>query len=287
MQKTIEMKCIENVIECIKMSNGEKKKFYQNIYDIIKNYQSLHELIKEPETVPVKPITDENLNFIAYLANKHNGYIFGGSIRDSICNPDSSYNDIDIWFKTKQDFENFKVEFNQNLYSKILEKLSDSERKIFLLNISKNDEIKNEYPFRVHKLKYIFDNYLEKDIDCVVSEYFPVNDFTMNDLIYDGISINHFTFDDKLKKETINDILNKKTYMYHGVTIPSKRYDKFVERGWQIFSMERKEYNNLMYKKYNILNDIKSNVSKTYITEAIYKYIKNDLNINKNIYIYL
>ena len=49
-------------------------------------------------------------------------------------------------------------------------------------------------------LKYIF--------DCVVSEYFPVNDFTMNDLIYDGT--------------TINDILNtsgqnlEKTYMYHG-----------------------------------------------------------------------
>ena len=76
------------------------------------------------------------------------------------------------------------------------------------MNVSKNHETKDEYPFLVHKLKYIFDDGLEKDIDCVVSEFFPVNDFTMNDLIYDGTTINHFTFDDKLKKEIINDILN-------------------------------------------------------------------------------
>ena len=34
------------------------------------------------------------------------------------------------------------------------------------------------------------DDGLEKNIDCVVSEFFPVNDFTMNDLIYDGTTIN-------------------------------------------------------------------------------------------------
>ena len=252
MQKTIEMKCIENVIECIKMSNGEKKKFYQNIYDIIKNYQNLEEIVKVPKKVPEKTITDEHLKFIGKLAIKHNGYVFGGSIRDSLCNLDSSYNDIDIWFKKDEDFENFKLELNQNIYSKILEKLTDSEKKIFNMSISKNDETKTEYPFLVHKLKYIFDDGLEKQIDCVVSEFFPVNDFTMNDLIYDGTNINHFTFDDKLKEETINDILNKKTYMYHGARFRLKttgRYSKFVERGWQIIFMEPEESNELIYKK--------------------------------------
>lgn len=33
---------------------------------------------------------------------------------------------------------------------------------------------------------------------------------TMNELIYDGITINHCTFDDKLKEKTINDIFKKK-----------------------------------------------------------------------------
>ena len=115
-----------------------------------------------------------------------------------------------VWlFKKNQDFENFESELNENIYLKILEKwskykkLSEHEKKF----IYKNNETKDEYPFRVHKLKYIFDD-LEKDIDCVVNEFFPVNDFTMNDLIYDDTTINHFTFDDKLKKETINDILN-------------------------------------------------------------------------------
>ena len=92
MQKTTEIKLIENMINLIEISDGLKKNFYQNIHDIIKNYQSLEQVVKVSE----KTITDEHLKFIANLAIEHNGYVFGGSIRDSLCNSDSSYNDIDI-----------------------------------------------------------------------------------------------------------------------------------------------------------------------------------------------
>ena len=64
------------------------------------------------------------------------------------------------------------------------------------MSILKKYEIKDEYRL-IHKLKYIFDN------SCMVCKIFSVND-----LIYDGTTRNYFTFDDKLKKETINDILN-------------------------------------------------------------------------------
>ena len=103
MQKTIEMKCIENLMDLIENSDWLKKNFYENIHDIIKSFQSLQEV----EKVPEKTITDEHLKFIGKLAIKHDGYVFGDSIRDSLFNPDSSYNDIDIWFKKDQDFENF------------------------------------------------------------------------------------------------------------------------------------------------------------------------------------
>ena len=147
------------------------------------------------------------------------------------------------------------------------------------MNVSKNHETKDEYPFLVHKLKYIFDDGLEKDIDCVVSEFFPVNDFTMNDLIYDGTNINHFTFDDILKKETINDILNKKTHMYHGARsrLSNGRFSKFIERGWQINYMKEKESNLLMSKKFsNKLDVFKAN--NRYITHAMYNHL---INMNK------
>ena len=45
------------------------------------------------------------------------------------------------------------------------------------------------------------------------------------------------------------------------------RFSKFIERGWEIFFMEEKESNDLMSKKVN--------TSKEYITQTIYKYIKN------------
>ena len=148
------------------------------------------------------------------------------------------------------------------------------------MNIPKNNETKDEYPFRVHKLKYIFDDDLEKDIDCVVSEFFPVNDFTMNDLIYDGTTINHFTFDDKLKKETINDILNKKTYMYYGARWKlnaNGRYSKFIERGWNIIFMSKKKSNELIYKKIpNVSFNFETHIG--IVSHATYNFFKKRIN---------
>ena len=67
MQKTTEIKLIENMINLIEISDGLKKNFYQNIHDIIKNYQSLEQVVKVSE----KTITDEHLKFIANLAIEH------------------------------------------------------------------------------------------------------------------------------------------------------------------------------------------------------------------------
>ena len=133
------------------------------------------------------------------------------------------------------------------------------------MNIPKNHETKDEYHFLVHKLKYIFDDSLKKDIDCVVCEFFPVNDFTMNDLIYD-----------KLKEEIINDILNKKTYLYHGARTRIKtngRYSKFLERDWNIIHMKQKESDDLMCKKLNIISEDFSFYSKA-ISHATYNFLK-------------
>ena len=69
-------------------------------------YQNLEKVVKVPE----KTITDEHLRFIAKLAIKH-------SIRDSLCNPDSSYNDIDICLDLSDASKKIKI---LKIYSKIL-----------------------------------------------------------------------------------------------------------------------------------------------------------------------
>jgi hypothetical protein len=180
-----------------------------------------------------------SIDWILKFASYHNGKFFGGYVRDVIvprmkdpkCNV--SFKDVDIWFRTDKDADNF-VELMKNTF--------ELHRGLF-----PRENNSTEYKFKRTQY-YVLNNVCNFNIDVVVSEKFPVNDFNVNLLTYyiiDGVKVlksmgfnnKDFLIECIHKKETFIlysyvEQLNSKD---HRSRAHIKRFnERYIAKGWTI-----------------------------------------------------
>ena len=183
-------------------------------------------------------------NNVCNIIYKCNGKVFGGFVRDflykyslltenekSTFTPKIDFNDfkdIDVWVKTKEDKD------------KLIKMLTENEY-ITFSDIQQLDG--TLYPFNIYKYTISKNREWFTFLDIVVSEFYPVNDFSINLLSYDGkefnvenpcilIAKNYNTIISYTKDEIIKQIINRYTYILPdfkvvGSHIRSQRIDKF------------------------------------------------------------
>jgi len=103
------------------------------------------------------------------------------------------FKDIDVWFTTIRQKDifldllkilNMSLSHNNDEYTmKKQNTLSDKPETNTGSNIT---GFHRSYPFKVFRYHLTMDNKFQSFIDIVVSDYFPVNDFSVNLLSYDG-----------------------------------------------------------------------------------------------------
>jgi len=132
---------------------------------------------------------------ISSIANKHDGYVFGGIVRDLyVRNRDAK--DIDIWFEDEKKIDLFIAE------------LVTVNVKVKFYSYRSTENI---YGFSNKKYTFTFedDDYYQIVflVDIVWNETFPCNDFHANSLILIGDEIAHLD-NDRLTCESIITMIN-------------------------------------------------------------------------------
>lgn len=136
-------------------------------------------IICKTTTLTAKDVIDQ-VDEIILCAAKHNGKVFGGYVRDVIvpmkfhkCTTlGVDFNDLDFWFTKQEDADNFVKEM-ELLSSDDFNQTGGTER----------------YPFKVQHHKFNINNsYI--CVDVVVSDFYPVCDFSVNLLSWDGKDLN-------------------------------------------------------------------------------------------------
>lgn len=105
------------------------------------------------------------------VLTKHNGYIFGGYVRNIIVpvmngKNARGYKDIDVWFQNQHDADNFAKEL-------------DLEYNCFMNDMIISCDI--TYPFS--RAQYFIDGVV---MDIIVCDILPVNDLNVNQLVYNS-----------------------------------------------------------------------------------------------------
>ena len=123
-------------------------------------------------------------NLLGHIA-KYNGYVYGGFVRDFLVpglvygeNLSSlDFKDIDIWFSDQSQADNFIQSFNQQNSAKLIDNKSRANQKPV-------EEYGCGHPFTRHKFYFSFDKIPLFMVDVVVAKQLPVNDFSVNLLIF-------------------------------------------------------------------------------------------------------
>lgn len=187
-----------------------------------------------------------------------NGLIFGGFIRDflvyNINNTITDFKDIDIWFKNEEDKEELLQQLEKNGFVKVHmlpEPFSYTERdpgRLYGFN-------REPFMFESNNIKFI--------LDLVICPYFPVCDFSVNCLTYDGENFKYNKpykcltkgeieedFDLSLEKILVQ-IRKKETIIFNGYidpdfskikdvnvkifqSLPKRRVDKIKSKGFTV-----------------------------------------------------
>lgn len=187
-----------------------------------------------------------------------NGLIFGGFIRDFLVynmnNTITDFKDIDIWFKNEEDKEKLLQQLEENGFTEVHmlpERLNYTERdpgRLYGLN-------RQPVMFKSNNIKFI--------LDFVICSYFPVCDFSVNCLTYDGENFKYNKpykcltegeteedFDLSLK-DILLQIMRKETIIFNGYidpdfskikdvnvrifqSLPKRRVDKMKSKGFTV-----------------------------------------------------
>jgi len=202
--------------------------FNKDVYDLDEDYKSV--LLSGQTRIIKDDIKLSDIKFKHYksLTNKilpfittNNGYIFGGFVRDFIINKEM-FNDIDIWFKTIEDADNFinnmKKEYNF-IYNE------------FGFDFHYKNNAPSTYILHINDEKILF--------DIFVSNTLPVDDSPINMFLYPTENVlqyehyyknNNFEiYCENLIKLHLCPILN-----YDNSFTRLDRFLKLRERGWYI-----------------------------------------------------
>lgn len=142
------------------------------------------------------------------IAGIYDGRVFGGFVRNVLVpmkfnKPSPGYKDVDLWFKTQEDAEQY---------------IKNMGNKLSLINlITKNiDNCDIKYPFD----RTVF--YLHKRIiiDIIVCSHLPVDDWHVNQLTFSSKE-GFESFGDDSVESLIDDIIQKKVKLLYN--IPEKK----------------------------------------------------------------
>jgi len=114
---------------------------------------------------------NKDILYLCELLRKFNGKLYGGIVRSFFLRGEDT-NDIDIWFTDNDEMYNFMIELEKCWEGYFVESKLDSEK----------------YPF--DKKTYIITSPLtglKYNLDLVLSDNFPVDDFDVNYLMFDGL----------------------------------------------------------------------------------------------------
>ena len=152
-----------------------------------------------------------------------NGLLYGGVVRDFFVSKTDAH-DIDIWF-TRSEKKDIFVDRLKAAGVQVKSTQFDIHKKM--------------YPFTVSQINVKFPNGHLYFIDLVVSGGYPVNDFDVNDLVWDG-SVKHYTGDQEKANQIMRAISQKRMTMKPGFLSEGQedahfiRINKFKNRGWTI-----------------------------------------------------
>lgn len=209
-----------------------KKKFpnpvlIEDIYDDLKKFN-----FKEDLRCKLKLLVTKDLNLIAKLAKTHDGYLFGGIVRDFFIREEDA-KDVDIWFKNLNSLTSFKEELSNISFIKEVYK-TQPERKEFS---------NNNYPFDRDLLHVTMKNTnLSYELDCIISPEFPDADFAVNEMIYDGEKVSHYSglvrFDilQQIKEKFMIPNLNFYKKMKKDI-LAINRVSNFIRKGWTVVGL--------------------------------------------------
>jgi len=200
----------------------------------------------------VKYIPPTDCDIVYKCIKQSNGRLFGGFVRNLVVG-NSHCRDLDIWFTCDEDKDKFVELFKQETKFNYPFKLW-----LGITNFN-NEQIKNtiSYPFTRSVGQWVTTNCTGDNkanspviVDLVVSKSFPVNDFTINMLSYDGelfISHSHqFSVNDikeqiKSKKGYIYDDYYSKCHTYKSSNACYLRLEKFKKRGYTLIPLSERE----------------------------------------------
>lgn len=156
------------------------------------------------------------------ILTKHNGYIFGGYLRNVIVPALNGkyvkgYKDIDVWFVRQKDADAFIKELD------------------LVYNCFVNDIIMScdvSYPFS--RTQYFIDGVI---IDIIVCDILPVNDLNVNQLTYNANGFKSYGLN--TEEQLITFILNRRAKRLTGYRSDESytqkiRMGKLIYHGWII-----------------------------------------------------
>jgi hypothetical protein len=207
------------------------------------------------------------------VASKNHGRVFGGFVRDVIVRienegyeniKDYKFKDIDLWFQTDVDAENFIIQMGDKFV--YVENAT--------VDLKSNIDTMNLYPFSRKQYHLVLYNITIAWFDIIVNDTIPVDDFDINTLTYQ-INNDKFkacSYGSKSEEVLKNSIVEKKAEVLSSYVdrmrvhcYPTKRLQhRYIERGWKIC------YQNLTFDNSEKLrsfclkdrNDIKINKKK-------------------------
>ena len=170
-------------------------------------------------------IINKDVLCLCDLLRKFNGKLYGGIVRSFLLRQEDT-KDIDIWFTNDNNMSGFIGRIENFWEGYIVDNELDSDR-----------SSSEKYPFE--KKTYIITSPstgLKYSLDLVLSKKFPVDDYDVNCVTFDGkkFNIGKGGISRKLVLENISKKEMLKLFTFKNTQSDKLRENKFRENGWQI-----------------------------------------------------
>jgi hypothetical protein len=241
--------------------------------------------------------TDESLakrnqfaSEVATQAKLFSGYPFGGYVRDHLIRGMNKWKDMDLWFRSEDQVNQFLAHAKNTMSWLIDNDLFDTinpirdmynDEPIFDYKFhAKNQWLKHLYPFQ-RMTVYIYRKYDDlKDmvysnydpdscflLDIVISEHFPTNDFDVNCLYYCG-GVDEYQSGFPYRFQT-EEVIRQ---IQLGIATELEEYNKYIEKKRHDLFMAKTRFKMMSDRGFKIIE---------HPTRAMAKNNDNKLQVNK------
>ena len=177
------------------------------------------------------------------VAKSFNGRAYGGYVRDVVISreldmPPVLPKDVDLWFSLSSDARGFV-----NAMGKKLQPVPSDLKAEYPIAGSGFGEFKREQ-YLLNPLGHSI------NVDIIISENIPVNDYNVNKILYTGSPIN-FPKNGKKARMLHNYLKFLASADLEMLDVHQKRFEKLLSRGWIVYDPDRKnilqKWEDIMY----------------------------------------